>query len=464
MKPPNHRLLILGCIFLVCEVTIAQPTQGDFGAGASFGVSSPMTPIHGPIREPYIRILMRYYINDYLGIEGGGAFTYLRGENIGAYFNTISEPVDLRFHVGIPLQPKVYFIGYAGFGLMHFDPRDRNDKPLPNNALNNYRRMTSYVPIGGGFQYFFEKHTGIELTGTYNYTATKTLDDTPTGNNDAFWTGTFTLFGILSTGSGDSDGDGLSDDLERQIGTDPHNPDTDGDGLSDGDEYYKYHTNPLDPDTDHDGLNDREEIFIYHTDPNNPDTDGDGLTDGDEVLKYHTDPLRKDTDGGGVDDGTEVRRGTNPLDPTDDFPPKKAPVKEIPPVEIKQPEPPPPSNDISGINVGQSLVMPDINFEIGSARLTPGAKTILDDASQIMITHPDLEFLIEGHTDSTGTRKLNLSLSKNRALSVKLYLETKGIDANRLTTQGFGPDKPRASNSTVEGRTQNRRIEFRRTK
>lgn len=133
----------------------------------------------------------------------------------------------------------------------------------------------------------------------------------------------------------DTDGDGLTDAEEAELGTDPNNPDTDEDGISDGDEVNVWGTDPLnpdtdgdllydggeliygtnllDPDTDKDGLSDGEEVYIYGTDPTNPDTDGDGLTDGDEVLIYGTDPLNPDTDGDGIPDGVEVSNGTNPL-------------------------------------------------------------------------------------------------------------------------------------------------------
>ncbi len=67
-------------------------------------------------------------------------------------------------------------------------------------------------------------------------------------------------------------------------------------------------------DTDKDGLTDQEEAQLG-TDPKNPDTDGDGLSDHDEVKIYHTNPLKKDTDGDGVSDGDEVRQGTNPNGP-----------------------------------------------------------------------------------------------------------------------------------------------------
>ena len=117
----------------------------------------------------------------------------------------------------------------------------------------------------------------------------------------------------------DSDGDGLTDDEETALGTDPHNADTDGDGLSDGDEVHTYGTDPTDPDTDHDGLSDGDEVNTYGTDPTDPDTDGDGLDDGDEVHTYGTDPTVSDTDGDGLSDGDEVNTyDTDPTDPDTD--------------------------------------------------------------------------------------------------------------------------------------------------
>ncbi len=109
----------------------------------------------------------------------------------------------------------------------------------------------------------------------------------------------------------DTDEDGLSDSEElRQWSTDPLTPDTDGDGLTDGEEVLNRGTDPLKPDTDSDGLSDAEEI-ARSTDPRNPDTDGDGLIDGDEVQR-ETDPRNSDTDGDGLQDGEEVDLGTNP--------------------------------------------------------------------------------------------------------------------------------------------------------
>src|SRR5216683_3821885 len=106
----------------------------------------------------------------------------------------------------------------------------------------------------------------------------------------------------------DTDGDGLTNLQEFQLGTDPRNPDTDGDGVSDGEEVRRG-TNPLTPDTDGDGLTDAEEIRLG-TNPLNPDTDGDGIPDGVEV-KLGLNPLVPDPTN--TVQGHVVDQGGNPV-------------------------------------------------------------------------------------------------------------------------------------------------------
>ncbi len=118
-------------------------------------------------------------------------------------------------------------------------------------------------------------------------------------------------------GQQDSDGDGLTDAEEIQIGTDPLNPDTDADELGDGREVKELGTNPLNPDSDGDALSDGDEVLRRSTDPLNPDTDADGLQDGDEARRG-TDPLNPDTERDGLMDGNEVQIGTDPLKPDTD--------------------------------------------------------------------------------------------------------------------------------------------------
>jgi Tol biopolymer transport system component/uncharacterized membrane protein len=118
-------------------------------------------------------------------------------------------------------------------------------------------------------------------------------------------------------GEEDTDGDGLTNREEVEVGTDPFNPDSDDDELWDGPEVKQYGTDPLNPDTDGDSLTEGEEVLRRGTDPRNPDTDQDVLNDGDEVLR-NTDPLNPDTDADGLGDGDEVQRGTDPLSPDTD--------------------------------------------------------------------------------------------------------------------------------------------------
>ncbi|HKJ39992.1 MAG TPA: hypothetical protein VJ972_14545, partial [Anaerolineales bacterium] len=125
-------------------------------------------------------------------------------------------------------------------------------------------------------------------------------------------TAEYNLTQAVLSGLGDSDGDGLTNDQEAQIGTDALVADTDKDGLTDGDEVNLYKTNPLAMDTDEDGLLDGEEVQIYLTNPLASDTDVDTLSDGLEI-ENNTDPLVSDSDQDGLDDGTEIALGTDPL-------------------------------------------------------------------------------------------------------------------------------------------------------
>ena len=124
------------------------------------------------------------------------------------------------------------------------------------------------------------------------------------------------VFQLIEVEQLDTDGDGLWDDCESIIGTDPDQGDTDDDRIGDGAEL-EIGTDPLDNDSDDDDLVDGFELEVG-TDPNNSDTDGDGLNDGEEVASG-TDPVDSDSDDDGLSDSAEVVLGTNPNNPdTDD--------------------------------------------------------------------------------------------------------------------------------------------------
>ncbi|WP_431479154.1 OmpA family protein [Massilia eburnea] len=102
-----------------------------------------------------------------------------------------------------------------------------------------------------------------------------------------------------------------------------------------------------------------------------------------------------------------------------------------------------------------------VEFESGQAVLTPTGKVILDEMGAAMLKLKGQKVEIIGHTDNVGLRTSNQNLSQARAEAVRNYLAGKGIAAETLVASGSGPDRPIASNDTVEGRARNRRIEFR---
>jgi outer membrane protein OmpA-like peptidoglycan-associated protein len=106
------------------------------------------------------------------------------------------------------------------------------------------------------------------------------------------------------------------------------------------------------------------------------------------------------------------------------------------------------------VNVG------DVLFETGRYELKPEAREKLARFSGIILGHPGLTVQAEGFTDSTGSAETTQKLSEQRADAVAQYLMSQGIPGDRLTTKGYGPSYPVATNGTREGRSQNRRVEL----
>lgn len=108
------------------------------------------------------------------------------------------------------------------------------------------------------------------------------------------------------------------------------------------------------------------------------------------------------------------------------------------------------------------LVLDGVTFETASADLTVEARVILDEVAAALVSNDDVRVRVNGHTDSTGSRAYNLTLSQNRADSVVAYLASRGVAVGRMEARGFGPDQPVATNDTAEGRQENRRVELER--
>ena len=197
-------------------------------------------------------------------------------------------------------QASVNGLIYAPFGTVTID--------CDNFNLNGLIIAQNVVIDGGGVNINYNS-SWAEFVGTESEELNWTMDD---------WK-------YLA----DTDNDGLPNLIEKEIGSDPYDPDTDGDGLLDGYEALTLGTDPTKSDTDDNGVLDCDEDFDEDglsngqeyelgTEPYNDDTDGDGLKDGEEIYTYGTDPLKVDTDDDGLDDGDEIYFETDPLNPDTD--------------------------------------------------------------------------------------------------------------------------------------------------
>lgn len=116
--------------------------------------------------------------------------------------------------------------------------------------------------------------------------------------------------------------------------------------------------------------------------------------------------------------------------------------------------------ELKNIKIGSKIALRNIFFDTGKATLRSESNAELERLVKLLKDVPSLKIELSGHTDNTGSATLNQKLSQERAQAVVNYLVSQGIDKSRLTAKGYGDTKPIASNSTAEGRQQNRRTEF----
>lgn len=296
-------------------------------------------------------------------------------------------------------------------------------------------------------KFWFNDYLALNLQSTYKHS----FEDTYGITHFQHSAGIVFQFGMI-----DTDGDGIPDHLDEcpeVPGLAEFNgcPDTDGDGIPDHlDECPNTPGLPEFngcPDTDGDGIPDHlDECPTVAGLPEFngcPDTDGDGVPDHLDKCPNEAGPKENngcpwpDRDGDGVPDH---------LDECPDVPGTIANngCPEVTVEVIKQ------LNDFSKT----------ILFDLGKSTIRKESYAVLQSIADIMKEYPKAKFEIEGHTDSTGSLQLNERLSKARAASVKDYLVTIGMDASRLTSEGYGPSRPIATNKTAAGRQQNRRVEI----
>ena len=102
----------------------------------------------------------------------------------------------------------------------------------------------------------------------------------------------------------------------------------------------------------------------------------------------------------------------------------------------------------------------NLKFASGKTLLSKQLLAGLDSIVLVMNAYPNMSLAIGGHTDNTGTLKINQKLSEQRALTVSAYLIKKGIAIKRVTTMGYADTRPIADNKTIQGRAKNRRTDI----
>jgi outer membrane protein OmpA-like peptidoglycan-associated protein len=213
------------------------------------------------------------------------------------------------------------------------------------------------------------------------------------------------------------------------------------------------------------------------------DRDHDGILDGDDACpdvagvadpdpKKNGCPPPRDTDGDGIPDEKDACvdiKGVATQDPaTNGCPPDTdgdgiRDDKDACPTDKGNADPDPAKNGCPTVRVTETeiSILEQVQFDSAKATIKKASDPLLDKAAQALKEHPELLKLeIQGHTDTTGARGFNQALSQSRAEAVKKAMTKRGIDPKRLTAKGYGQDQPLASNDTPEGRSTNRRVQF----
>ncbi len=169
------------------------------------------------------------------------------------------------------------------------------------------------------------------------------------------------------------------------------------------------------------------------------DTDGDGVPDASDACAGTPVGAKVDERGCELDSDKD-----GVVDSKDQCPGTAAGVKV----------------DTKGCKIPEVVNLHGVNFASGSDRLLPESLAILDEVAATLRKHPEMVVEVAGYTDNTGSRAFNERLSYRRAKAVRSYLITKGVAPANLIAKGYGPANPVASNSTPEGRAENRRVEL----
>ncbi len=405
--------------------------------------------------------ILGLHFNRWIGVEGQAMLipTSTRAAGISELVVSYSGSLVLNLSDYYVFQPFL-LVGGGGWTAVAGTGSDTTPPEQVPTSVSNW----GFFQAGVGFKIGFTPRVGIRLDGRIMAPWTALF---PVGNFPKPQGPDFEAFGgiyinfseiekvhyyskVVMDNRGDKDGDGIPDDVDK-CPTEPE----DKDGFQDDD-------GCPDPDNDNDGIpdkldkcpNDPEDKDGFEDDDGCPDYDNDKDGIPDALDKCPNEPEDKDgfEDNDGCPDPDNDKDGIP--DAIDKCPNEPETFNHYKDEDGCPDEVPPEVKKFTGVIQG-------INFKTGSAEILPGSFAILDRAVKVLQDYPDVNLEISGHTDNKGGSSYNLTLSQNRANSVKMYFVSRGISSSRLTSIGYGKDRPIADNSTSSGRATNRRTEFR---
>jgi outer membrane protein OmpA-like peptidoglycan-associated protein len=414
-------------------------------------------------------------------------FRYIdKGFSIGTQLSLGSakryDSLDKKFFLQWGIDVKYSFAnGYILKEKSWFDPY-----LLVGGGLNKWGDVKGSMNFGAGLNLWILKNFGVFIQTQYDYTPHAKVSPHANDPRPSFMHHSFGFVARFGKGK-DSDKDGIPD-AEDKCPNDPGKaelsgcPDTDGDGIIDKEDKCPTVAGIAllggCPDSDGDGITDADDACPTQAGPAStkgcPDTDGDGIADKDDACPSLAGPAATkgcpDRDGDGIADkddacpdqkGPATTKGCPDTDgdgiaDKDDKCPTVAGLAEFGGC------PKPALDETKKVEVQKKLsfAAKNIFFETGKDILKKESLRDLDSVVNIMKQYDFLKLNVDGHTDNVGTEKSNVDLSMKRASAVVDYLTKHGIAGDRLTAQGFGPNKPVADNKTVQGRAQNRRVEL----
>jgi outer membrane protein OmpA-like peptidoglycan-associated protein len=359
---------------------------------------------------------------------------------------------------------------FAGAGLLWFDPKDENGRPLPGNRRGEYERREINYLGELGLRFLITDNLSFNLSAGTQISPFDNWDDSHEGiSNDLM----ITVMGGLSfsfSSDKDSDGDGVPDSRDRCPGT-PAGMSVDVSGCP--------------PDEDKDGVPDyldqclRTPYRVQVDEKGCPvDSDKDGVADyldlcpgtkaGMMVDKSGC-PVDKDMDGVPDDEdkcpdtpaGIEVDENGCPYDDDlDGVPDYLDKCPQTPAGEKVDEHGCSVKGDIIRIEEGtkEIILSAGASFAFGSTKIIPAAYEELNKILIEMKQDPSSRWRIEGYTDNIGSDEANKRISRQRAEAVRDYFVSRGINNSRFEVVGFGKGNPIASNNTEEGRAKNRRV------